>query len=58
MPQRSTQKRYYRSRFSACVKVRPEVKRYLEESKDTKTVAGFLDKIINQHKKQYDEQRD
>lgn len=42
----------YKSRFSKCVKVRPEQLKWLQENRDTKTVAGFLDKIINEKKLQ------
>lgn len=43
----------HKSRFSTHVRIDPHQKRYLEQHKDTKTVAGFLDKIIN-HYKQYE----
>ena len=38
------------SKFSKIVRIRPEQLKWLKENKDTKTVAGFLDKIINSYK--------
>ncbi len=40
-----------KSRFSSCVKVDPKQLKWLKENKDTKTIAGFLDKIINRSKR-------
>lgn len=43
----------YKSVFDSCVKVRKKQLDWLKKNKDTKTTAGYLDKIINQYKKQY-----
>lgn len=40
----------HKSRFSTHVRIDPNQKRWLEDNKDTRTVAGFLDKIINECK--------
>lgn len=39
-----------KTHFSSIIRIRPDQLAWLKENKDTKTVAGFLDKIINQHK--------
>jgi hypothetical protein len=52
---KAEKKQKYQSRFSSCVKVRPETRNWLEENKDTKTIAGFLDKIINNYKRHHEE---
>ena len=40
----------YKSQFNSCVKVRKKQLEWLKENKDCKTVAGYLDKIINKYK--------
>ena len=42
---------FRKSRFSSAVKVDKKQLIWLKEHKDCRTVAGFLDKIINEHKK-------
>jgi len=39
-----------RTRFTKIVRIDPDQLNWLKENKDTKTVAGFLDKIINEKK--------
>jgi hypothetical protein len=39
-----------RRRFKTLVRIDPYQLRWLKENKDTKTIAGYLDKIINFHK--------
>lgn len=39
-----------KTRFTKLIRVDPEQYQWIEENKDTKTNAGFLDKIINKHK--------
>lgn len=39
------------SQFDSCIKVRKRQLEWLRKNKDTKTMAGYLDKIINQYKK-------
>ena len=49
-----TQKKYYKSKFNVCVKVRSSQLLWLRKNKKQsgcKTMAGFLDKIMNEHKK-------
>jgi hypothetical protein len=48
------QKKYKKSRFSKAVKVDEKNLEWLKKNKDTRTVAGFLDKIINKYKKHYE----
>ena len=48
-----TPQKHYKSRFSTCAKVTPQQLKWLKENKgknNCKTVAGFLDKIINNFK--------
>ena len=45
-----------KTRFTALVRIDPKTLDWLKENKDTKTIAGFLDKIINEHKKSVDNQ--
>lgn len=40
-----------RTRFGKKVRIDEKQLEWLKENKDTKTVAGFLDKIINYYKK-------
>lgn len=40
-----------KTRFTTLVRIDPKQLAWLKENKDTRTVAGFLDKIINDHKK-------
>lgn len=40
--------------FNDRVRVRKSQKLWLKEHKDTKTIAGYLDKIINTHRKQHE----
>lgn len=40
-----------RTRFSQKVRIDPAALQWLKENKDTRTVAGFLDKIINDYAK-------
>ncbi len=42
-----------KSRFSTLTRIDPTQLAWLQEHKDTKTVAGFLDKIINQFKQHH-----
>lgn len=44
------EKKWRKSRFRAVVKIDKKQLEWLRENKDTKTIAGFLDKIINQYK--------
>ena len=44
------QKKYRQSRFNTAVKIDRKQLIWLKENMDTKTIAGFLDKIINQYK--------
>lgn len=39
------------TRFKSLVRIDPVQLKWLKENKDTKTIAGFLDKIINKYKK-------
>ena len=38
------------SKFSKIIRIRPNQLEWLRENKDTKTLAGYLDKIINKYK--------
>ncbi|MFA5358635.1 MAG: hypothetical protein WC310_02310 [Patescibacteria group bacterium] len=40
-----------KTRFKALVRIDPKQRDYLDDNRDTKTIAGFLDKIINNYKK-------
>lgn len=40
-----------KTRFSTKVSIDPQQLEWLRQNKDTKTIAGFLDKIINEYKK-------
>jgi hypothetical protein len=42
--------KYRQSRFSSCAKIDPKQLAWLKDNKDTKTIAGFLDKVINKYK--------
>ena len=46
---------FRKSRFSAAVKVDKKQLIWLKEHKDCRTVAGFLDKIINRYKNECNE---
>jgi len=37
------------SRFSTHIRIDPAIKRWLDENRDTRTTAGFADKILNEH---------
>lgn len=52
-PKDAPKKRIYKSKFNSCVKVRSGTLEWLRDSKDTKTIAGYLDKIINYYRKNY-----
>ncbi len=39
-----------RTHFSSIIRIRPDQLAWLKENKDTRTVAGYLDKIINNHR--------
>ena len=43
------------SRFSTHIRIDPNQKQWVTENMDTKTEAGFLDKIINFYKKHHGE---
>jgi len=38
------------SRFTKQVRIDPKQLQWLKENKDTRTIAGFLDKLINEKK--------
>lgn len=40
-----------KTRFTRLVRLDPKQLAWLKENKDTRTVAGFLDKIINEYKR-------
>jgi hypothetical protein len=40
-----------KTRFKKVVRIDPKQLKWLKDNKDTKTIAGFLDKIINIYKK-------
>jgi hypothetical protein len=40
----------YKSRFDAITRIDKYQLEWLRDHKDTRTIAGFLDKIINQYK--------
>jgi len=40
-----------KTRFNDKIRIDPKQLQWLRENKDTKTLAGFLDKIINEFKK-------
>lgn len=46
-----------KTRFTDKVRVDPQNLQWLREHKDTRTIAGYLDKIINEHKKQHGRQK-
>ena len=53
---KDNKKKEYKSVFDTCVKIKKKQLKWIKKNKDTKTYAGFLDKIINHYKKQkYDE---
>ena len=39
-----------KTRFTSITRIDPKQLNWLKENKDTRTLAGFLDKIINQYK--------
>lgn len=39
-----------KTRFKRIVRISPNNLEWLKKNKDTKTIAGFLDKIINEYK--------
>lgn len=39
-----------KTKFTKVIRLRPEQLKWLKENKDTKTLAGYLDKIINHYK--------
>lgn len=39
------------SRFTTKIRIDPKQLQWLKENKDTKTLAGYLDKLINEIKK-------
>ena len=41
----------YKSEFNRLIRIRNRQLEWLRKNKDTKTMAGFLDKIINKFKK-------
>lgn len=45
------------SRFSTLARVDPAAIKWIKEHKDTRTIAGFLDKIINEHIRRYENQK-
>lgn len=45
------------TRFATHVRIDPRAKDWLAEHKDTRTIAGYLDKIINEHIEQYENHR-
>jgi len=40
-----------KTRFTKIIRISPEQLDWLKENKDTRTMAGFLDKIINEYKR-------
>jgi len=44
-------KEKYKSRFKSLIRIDPKQRNYLAKNKDCRTMAGFLDKIINQYKR-------
>ena len=44
-------KKRYKSCFNKCIKIRQKHYDWIVKVKDTKTLAGFLDKVINSYKK-------
>ena len=40
----------YTGRFTKKIRIKPEQLEWLRENKDTRTMAGFLDKLINEYK--------
>lgn len=40
-----------KTRFNKHIRISPEQLEWLDINKDTKTLAGYLDKIINEHKR-------
>ena len=50
-----------KTRFKSLIRIDPKQKKYLYKNKDCKTMAGFLDKLINfqkKHRKLYDQWND
>ena len=43
-------KKKKKTRFTRLARIDPQQLTWLKDNKDTKTVAGFLDKIINKYK--------
>lgn len=39
-----------KTRFTKLIRIDPEQLKWIQENKDTRTDAGFLDKIINEYK--------
>jgi len=44
------EKVYKESVFNKAIKIRDSQHKWIRQNKDTKTLAGYLDKIINQYK--------
>jgi hypothetical protein len=45
-----------KTRFTNIVRIDPKALNWLKENKDTRTVAGFLDKIINEYVRSHTEE--
>lgn len=43
----------YKSAFSKKIRIKKKQLEWIRENKNTRTMAGFLDKIINQYKNEY-----
>ena len=41
------------TRFKGRIRIDPQQLEWIRKHKDTKTLAGYLDKIINKHKKTF-----
>lgn len=39
-----------KTKFTKVVRIKPETLQWLKNNKDTRTIAGYLDKIINHYK--------
>lgn len=44
------------SRFKTHIRIDPAMKQWLDEHRDTRTTAGFADKIFNEYRKRYENQ--
>lgn len=47
---------YYKSRFKSSIRIDPKQKEWMRKHKVCRTMAGFLDIVINKYKKQYERQ--